>query len=215
MTEEQRGARQIVAEDFNAMAAMGGVRGIVESVLPAVVFVVAYVSSQSLPVALVISLVVVAGLVIARLVQRGSLVQSLTGFGGVLIGLVWAALSGEARDYFAWGIVVNALYLAGCLISILVRRPLVGLLVQVFTGTSQKDSPMRSRHVAATWLWVGVFAARLLAQVPLYQAGDVAWLGTVRIAMGVPLFAVAAFFTWLMIREPSQDDVPADESGEG
>lgn len=211
MSEEQRGARQIVAEDFNAMAAMGGVRGIIESVAPAVVFVLAYVSTQRLPVALIISLVVVAGLVIARLVQHGSLMQSLTGFGGVLIGLVWAALSGEARDYFAWGIVVNGLYLVGCLVSILVRRPLVALLVQLFTGKSQKGSPMRGRQVAATWLWVGVFAARLLAQVPLYRAGDVAWLGTVRIAMGVPLFAAAAFVTWLLIREPAQDEVPDED----
>ena len=206
MSEEQQGARQIIAEDFNAMAAMGGVRGIVESVAPAVVFVLAYVTTQKLSFALFVSLVVVAGLVIARLVQRGSLLQSLTGFGGVLIGLVWAALSGEARDYFAWGIVVNALYLLGCLLSIVVRRPLIALLVQLFTGKSQKGSPMRGRHGAATWLWVAVFAARLLAQVPLYQAGDVAWLGTVRVAMGVPLFAVAAFFTWLLIREPAQDE---------
>lgn len=206
MSAPERGARQIVADEFNAMAAMGGVRGIVESAAPAVVFVVAYVSTHELTIALIASLVLVAGMIITRLVQRGSLVQSIAGVGGVLIGLAWAYLTGEARDYFAWGIVVNAAYLAACLISILLRRPLVALLVRLFTGVSQKNSPMYGRYVGATWLWAGVFAARLVAQVPLYQSGDVAWLGTVRIAMGVPLFAVAAYVTWLMIKQKDQPD---------
>lgn len=216
MSKSEQGTRQIVAEEFNAMAAIGGVRGLIESAAPAVVFVVSYVaSSQNLTLALVLSLVLVAGMVILRLVQRGSLIQSITGFGGVLIGLVWAWLTGEARDYFAWGIVVNALYLVGCLVTILIRRPLVGLLVQIFTGVSQKGSPKHGRYVAATWLWVALFAARLIAQVPLYQADNVAWLGTVRIVMGVPLFAVVLFVTWLLIREPKgalEEHPPSDPS---
>lgn len=198
MTEPERGARQIVAEEFDTMAAIGGVRGIIEGALPAVVFVVSYVATQNLTVALIASLALVAGMVLLRLIQRGSLVQSITGVLGVLIGLAWAWFSGEARDYFAWGIIVNALYLAGCLLTLLFRRPLVGLLVQIFTGKSQKGSPKHGRYVAATWLWAVMFAARLIAQVPLYLADDVAWLGTLRVVMGVPLFAVTLFILSLI-----------------
>lgn len=211
MTEQERGARQIIAEEFDFKEAVGGVRGIIEGVVPAVTFVVTYVASQNLTLALILSLVLVTGLIVTRLIQRGSLIQSITGFGGVLIGLLWAWFSGEARDYFAWGLIVNALYGAGCLISILIRRPVVGLLVQLFTGVSQKNSPRRGRYVLATWIWVAMFAARLGAQFPLYQANDVAWLGTLRVVMGVPLFAVVGFLTWLIIRERPDERAEREE----
>lgn len=186
------------------MAAVGGVRGIVEGVLPALVFVVAFVATDDLAVALVGALLVVVALVVARLIQRGTLLQSLAGFGGVLIGLVWAWRSGEASDYFLWGFVVNAAYLAAFLISLVVRRPLVGLAVGLFTNTlgTWRESPRYRMYVVASWIWVGVFAARLALQIPLYLADDVAWLGTARLMMGVPLFALAAYFTWLLVRAP-------------
>lgn len=204
-------AAQLVAEKFDPLAAVGGVRGIVESVLPPVAFIAAYSLTGALLPALVGSLVAVAALIVVRLVQRSTLVGALTGFGGVLIGLAWAWTSGEARDYFLWGLIVNALYLLGCLISLLVRRPVIGLVVAFVSQLPNwRTGPRYARFVAATWLWVGVFALRLAAQVPLYRAGDVEWLGALRIAMGVPLFALAAWITWLTVRTKTPP-VPSSE----
>ena len=42
----------------------------------------------------------------------------------------------------------------------------------------------------ATLLWVGMFSARLLVQLPLYLAGAVVALGVARTAMGIPVFAL-------------------------
>jgi hypothetical protein len=53
------------------------------------------------------------------------------------------------------------------------------------------------------WLsiaWAALFALRLIVQVPLYLAGDVAALGTLKLIMGLPLFAPLVAVTWLAVR---------------
>ena len=58
------------------------------------------------------------------------------------------------------------------------------------------------RYTAATWLWIGLFAVRLAVQVPLYLDGDVGWLGTARLVMGIPLWALVLWLTWILVRRP-------------
>ena len=59
------------------------------------------------------------------------------------------------------------------------------------------------RYDAATWLWVGLFGARLAVQVPLYLDGSVGWLGTARLVMGIPLWALVLWLTWVLVRRPA------------
>lgn len=203
MDERRKGMAQVAAEQFDIREAIGGWRGLTESVAPGLVFVVFYVATRELTPALVSSLTVAVVAVVARLAQRTPLTQAFGGLLGVVIGVVWAWRSGEAADYFAWSLWVNAAYLAGALISILVRWPVVGILVAAFRNTwsSWRSAPGFGRYVLATWLWVGMFALRLAVQVPLYLDANVGWLGTAKLVMGVPLFAVVGWFTWLLIRE--------------
>ncbi|MEK8228829.1 DUF3159 domain-containing protein [Oerskovia sp. M15] len=58
------------------------------------------------------------------------------------------------------------------------------------------------RYALATWLWVGMFALRLAVQVPLFYSAEVAWLGTARLVMGIPLWALTLWATWLLVRRP-------------
>ena len=85
----------------------------------------------------------------------------------------------------------------------IVRWPIVGLLVGALLGDVKawrSDKPLARRYQIATFLWIGLFSARLLVQVPLYFAGQTELLGIFRIAMGVPLYALCIWFTWLLIR---------------
>nr|BFF11326.1 hypothetical protein GCM10025699_26290 [Microbacterium flavescens] len=53
------------------------------------------------------------------------------------------------------------------------------------------------------WLaiaWASLFAARLLVQLPLYFADNVTALGTLKLVMGLPLFAPLVAVTWLAVR---------------
>lgn len=45
-----------------------------------------------------------------------------------------------------------------------------------------------------------MFALRLAVQLPLYFRDDVAWLGTAKLAMGVPLTALALWISWVLVR---------------
>ncbi|WP_455605179.1 DUF3159 domain-containing protein [Cellulosimicrobium funkei] len=248
-----RGVRARAGEDFSVADAIGGVRGLVESVAPGLVFVVVYVATTNLRWALVTSVAAALVAVAARLVQRTPVTQAFGGLLGVGIGVLWAWRSGEAQDYFAWGLWTNAAYLVALLVSVVVRWPLVGLVVEGFrsgfgVGTAsggttadatdgepregadvpapqpaepaagsagepgafarwarawRSDRALVRRYTAATWLWIGLFGARLAVQVPLYLDGDVGWLGTARLVMGIPLWALVLWLTWILVRRPA------------
>lgn len=199
-------AQQLDSNQFSLQESIGGVRGAAESLLPGLVFVVAYVATRELSWPLILSGGLAAIFVIARLVQRSTLTQAFAGMFGVLIGVVWAALSGKAENYFAWGLITNAAFLAVMLLSLVLRKPMVAWLVQSAVGLppNWKELPDAAvfyrRAVWATWIWVGVFAIRLAVQVPLYFGGHVAWLGVLKLLLGLPLFAVAGWLNWVLLR---------------
>src|SRR5690554_3573120 len=85
-----RGVRALAGEEFSVAEAVGGVRGLVESVLPGLVFVVVYLTTRELVPALVASGAAAAVAVVVRLVQRTPVTQALSGVVGVGIGVLWA-----------------------------------------------------------------------------------------------------------------------------
>jgi hypothetical protein len=194
------------AEPPSLAEAVGGPLGLLETSVPAVAFVVAYVASGSdtntaAGVAVGLALV----LSIARLVRRESPRHALSGLVGVAFAAFIATRSGKAEDFFLPGLLANAAYASAFVISIAVRRPLVGLIVSQLdaAGAGWREDPDRMRaFTRASWLWAGLFVLRLIVQLPLYLAGAVVALGIARTAMGLPLFALALWLTWRLVRRP-------------
>lgn len=205
--EPLRGLRAVTGEDFRFADAIGGVRGLVESTLPGLLFVVVFVATRELTPALVASVVVALAAVVVRLVQRTPVTQAFSGVLGIAVGVAWAWWSGRAQDFFAGGLLANVGYLVAMVVSIAARWPAVGVVVALLRGedsawrTDPERSHERRRFVWATWVMAAVFALRLAVQVPLYLAGEsaVAALGTAKLAMGLPLFAVGLWVTWLLV----------------
>ncbi|MBE1876843.1 DUF3159 domain-containing protein [Myceligenerans pegani] len=139
-----RGLAAVTGDDFSPLAAVGGVRGMVESVAPGVVFVVLFVILQDLMIPLVASVAVAVGATVARLVQRTSLATALGGLVGVVIGAVWAWRTGDAENVFVWALWTNAAYLVVMLASILVRWPLIGLFVEALVAGLTPDQVRRN-----------------------------------------------------------------------
>ncbi len=186
--------------------AIGGWRGATESLLPGLVFVVAYVITRQMTWPLILSGGLALVFIVVRLIQRSSLTQASAGMLGVLIGVVWAALSGRAENYFAWGLITNALFFLAMLVSVLVRKPAVGVLVEYAVGlpTNWRQDPAAplflKRAAWATWVWVAVFGIRLAVQLPLYFGGAVVSLGIFKLVLGLPLFALGAWLNWVLLR---------------
>jgi uncharacterized membrane protein YeaQ/YmgE (transglycosylase-associated protein family) len=181
-------------------------QGVVDSSLPTVAFLLGYlVSGQRLGVALAAA--IGAGVVVAvlRAVRRQPLRHIATGFIGVAFAAFIASRTGRAEDFFLPGLLLNGVYGAAFAISALVRRPLVGLGIGFMTndgGSWAQDRDVRRAAYRATWLWAGAFGLRLLVQVPLYLAGAVGWLGTARLVLGFPLFALAVLATYRLLSGP-------------
>lgn len=189
---------------LNLAEAVGGPLGMLETSVPAVAFVIAYTASGSdtntaAGVAVGLALV----LTVARLVRRESPQHALSGLIGVGFAAFIATRSGKAENFFLPGLLANAAYTSAFLISLAVRRPLVGIIVTKIDGEGDgwREDPERMRaFVLASWLWAGLFALRLVVQLPLYLAGAVVALGVAKTAMGLPLFGLGLWLTWLLVR---------------
>jgi hypothetical protein len=184
--------------------AVGGPLGMAETALPAVAFVVAYTATGSnTNVSAGVAVGLALALTVARLVRRESPRHALSGLFGVALAAFIAAKSGKAENFFLPGLLLNAAYASAFLISIAVRWPLVGVVVTKLDGEDNawRSDPVRMRAFRrASWLWVAMFSARLLVQLPLYLAGAVVALGVARTAMGLPIFVLGLWITWLLVR---------------
>ncbi|GAC1320561.1 MAG: hypothetical protein NVSMB25_13130 [Thermoleophilaceae bacterium] len=181
---------------------IGGPLGMAETAVPGAAFAVIYGFTNT-DTAAVAAIGIAVILVVLRLLRRESPRHALSGLIGIGFAAFIAARSGQARNFFVPGLLANAGYSAAFLISLAVRRPLVGLIVSRLDGEGERwrSDPLRSSaFVRATWLWAGLFLLRLVVQLPLYLAGAVVVLGIARAAMGVPLFALGLWLTWLLVR---------------
>ena len=106
------GLGAIDSERFDALAAVGGWRGILESVVPTLMFVlVMAVRPTALVAALVASLAISAIGLMTRLMQRQSPAQVVGGIVLVLVSALWAWRSGDATNFYATGLMINAAWL--------------------------------------------------------------------------------------------------------
>ncbi len=191
-------------------AAMGGWRGVMESVLPGVVFLVAWTAtydpasrSGNLLLSLALSVGLAAVFTLVRLVQRQSASAAIGGLIAAAAAAGLSLLTGRGEDSFIPGFITNALYGSAFLISALIGWSLIGLAVGFLMGEGTAWRADKRKRRVFFWLaiaWAALFAARLLVQLPLYFAGDVTALGTLKLVMGLPLFAPLVAVTWLAVR---------------
>lgn len=181
---------------------IGGWRGMIDSGLPVVVFVAAN-AAAGLSAGIWAALGAGVLLCILRLLRRQSPQQAVGGLFGVAIAAFIAWRMGEARGYFLLGIWRNAVYGGIFLISVLIRRPLIGVIWEFLEGHGadwRRDAHLRRAYYVTTLLWVGVFAARVIVQRSFYNRDETGWLGVTSLIMGYPLYAAALGATFLLVR---------------
>jgi hypothetical protein len=200
---------------------LGGKRGLVDSGLPAVVFVgvnavvdAFAARSTALHVAIAAAVACGLGVVVLRLVRKETVQQAVSGFLGLAIAVFFAARSGQARDFFKPGIYINAAYGAVFLGSVLVRRPLVGAIYSAVDGLGsawRTDRRLLRVFSVATVGWALVFALRAVVQTVFYNADRPDLLAISKLLLGWPLTIAAVAATIAFVRRSHlRAGLPAD-----
>ena len=183
-------------------AAVGKSRGVAESLTPGVGFLSVYTVTADVVLSVTAPMVLAAVFIILRVAMKSQVMPAIAGLIGISASASVALLSGRAEDNFVLGFIVNGLWIAGLVISLIARRPLTGLLFALMQGVNQWRGIPAIMHVSVltTVMWVGIFGLRLVIQVPLYFSGEVAALAVAKLVLGIPLYAAGLWFTWLLFR---------------
>jgi len=194
---------RVAGEQHPLLRAMGGVLGIVETILPGFVFIAAFALSSNAWLAIIVSVAVSVLFTIYRLIRRQAPTQALVGLAGVVASALLALMSQKPEDNFVVGMVTNLAYGLAFVISIVVRWPLIGVVVGFLRGEGTSWRSIRhARRVftGLSLLWVALFGIRLAVEWPLYLAGDIAGLGIAKLVLGLPLYVPVLATTWLVVR---------------
>lgn len=199
-----------------AWAAIGGWRGVAESSLPTIAFVVTYTLTPGdgfakLWPALVVSVGAAAIFSIIRLVSKQTVAAALGGLVAAVFAATIALITGSAADTFLPGLITNLVYGLGILIFTLAGWSIPGLVAGFLMGDATAWRRSKRKRRTFFWLgiaWAGLFLARLAVQYPAYLASheadasdeSVALLGTLKLVMGIPLFALMIVVTWFVVR---------------
>lgn len=184
------------------LTAMGGVRGIVESILPGLLFLITYTVTRNLWWSVAAPVAIAVVFVVIRIVRRQALTTSIAGLIGIVLSAAIALLLNKPEANFIPGFFINAGILLVTLITVVVRRPLIGVVASLLLSDPEWRHDRAQLRVAyiSTWLWVGLAVIRLGVELPLYFAGDTSALAAARLITGVPLYAVTLWLTWLVMR---------------
>jgi hypothetical protein len=211
MTSATPAAPRNPAHDDDLRALLGGRRGALEATLPTLVFVAAVTLDVPLGPALGAA-VLTAALVVALRWRRAQSVRSgLLGLLGVLVAALVVLRTGRAVDFFAVQIVSNLASALAWALSILLRRPLLGLVVGTVLRQGPRwrsDPDLLRGYSRASWWWVCSYVLRVAVFVPLWAADHLVALGVARVVLSWPLIAVVLALSWHTLRRALPPEHP-------
>lgn len=199
------------------LKAVGGIRGLIEAILPGLGFLVVYAFTREVLPSVIAPVVLALVFVVIRLATKTPATQAFAGVFGIVLSAGLALITGRAEDNFLFGLIINVGAVVVLLVSLAVRWPLIGLIAGVLTNELtawRNDRAKRRVLTLCTWLWVGLFSLRLAVQVPLYLSGQTEWLAATKLLMGIPLYAGLLWVTWLLVRSVFQKAVAASTTGQ-
>lgn len=185
------------------LAAFGGKKGLIDSGIPSIIFLIIFNLKDNLHDALVASISISAVITIIRLISRDTLQHAISGFIGVLICAWFAHRTGNAADVYVPSLWKNLGFGLVYLFANLAGWPIIGVILGPILGENflwRNDPARKAAYIRAGWLWVAMFFGRLAIQYPIYKSGNVNLLGTVNLGLGYPLYLAVVYGTWLIIK---------------
>jgi hypothetical protein len=194
---------------------LGGVRGLVETSIPVMVFVLLNVvldldvigleKRQALYIAIAGSVGSALGIAGYRVYRRQTIRHAVNGLFGIVLGAYLAWRSGDAKDFYLPGILLTFGQAALLLVSVAFRRPAIGYVWAVMANKGKHDWLRKPRMLFMfQWLtvaWAVSLIVRAGVQWVLYLADMDKLLGLARIFLSWPIYAgMLALTVWVVRR---------------
>jgi hypothetical protein len=216
-TTQQDDARAVT--EAALFEAFGGVRGMVETVLPGLLFVTIFTINKDLHWSAIAALAVSVALVVVRLVMRDTVKHAFSGVFGVVFGVAFAMLTGNAKDFYLPGMLYTLGMAVGYIVSAAAGFPLIGVLLgPVFKENlswRNRNPGRKTAYTKASWAWGLILLGKCAILFPLYWWADTTQLGWVLIALKIPPFLLAVWLTWVFLaKAPAPIDVFAEMEAE-
>jgi hypothetical protein len=195
---------------------MGGVSGLIYSSVPVLVFVLAN-AFFGLQVGIWSAVGSAVAITVVRVVRKEPLQPAISGFFGIAIAAFIAYRTGSAKGFFLFGIWASLVYCGLFVGSVLIRRPLAGVIWNLINGTGhawRKDKSSRFGYDIATLAMAAVFGARFVVQRWLYNADYTGWLAFAKIAMGYPLYGLGLLVVIWAVRRSDKRLKEIEETAE-
>ncbi|MFJ5721370.1 DUF3159 domain-containing protein [Streptomyces sp. NPDC093149] len=213
-TDQQEADAKAVTEAA-LFEAFGGVRGMVETVLPGLLFVTIFTVNKDLHLSAIAALVVSLLLVAVRLIRRDTVKHAFSGVFGVAFGVVFAMMTGNAKDFYLPGMLYTLGLALAYLITTLAGVPLIGLILgPVFKENLSwrtRNPGRRKAYAKASYAWGLILLAKCAILFPLYWWADTTQFGWVLVALKIPPFLLAVYLTWVFLaKAPPPIDVFAE-----
>jgi hypothetical protein len=218
MTIDEQDAAEESTPTFTEQLAdqLGGVRGIVESGAPVLVFVIANIIWTLKP-ALIISVAAAVALAAWRLTRKESIRHAVNGLFGIGLGAIIAWKTGSAKNFYLPGILLSLAYGLAMLASVALRMPLVGWMWSVLVAkgsTEWRANPKLVRLFSwLTVLWAATYLVKTLIQALIFHAtpdkDPGTALGIAKLALGYPPYALLLAITIWAVRRR----MPEPEAG--
>ncbi|MEU1708708.1 DUF3159 domain-containing protein [Streptomyces sp. NPDC005706] len=215
--DEDRDARAVT--EAALFEAFGGVRGMVETVLPGLLFVAIFTINKNLHFAAIAALALSLVLVVVRLVRKDTVKHAFSGVFGVAFGVVFAMFTGNAKDFYLPGMLYTLGLALAYIITTLAGVPLIGLILgPVFKENLSwrtRNPGRKKAYAKASWAWGLILLAKCAILFPLYWWADTTQLGWVLVTLKIPPFLLAVYLTWVFLaKAPAPIDVFAEMEAE-
>ncbi|WP_415949202.1 DUF3159 domain-containing protein [Streptomyces sp. KLOTTS4A1] len=195
--------------------AFGGLRGMIETVLPGLLFVTIYTINKDLHLSAIAALGVSLLLLVARFARRGTIKHAFSGVFGVAFGVVFAMMTGNAKDFYLPGMLYTLGLALAYIITTLCGVPLIGLILgPVFKENLSwrtRNPGRKKAYAKASWAWGLILLGKCAVLFPMYWWADTTKFGWVLVALKIPPFLLAVYLTWVFLaKAPPPIDVFAE-----
>jgi hypothetical protein len=197
---------------FMNRAIRSSINGLVIA-LPTVVFLLAN-DLTSLRSALLWTVLTAVSTFGFHLVRREPVRPAIAGLSIAVVCVTIALVSGQAKAFFLLPAILPAVIALLCLVTIFIRRPIAGLVLNRMAGGPPqwwKQIELRRVYSRASWVCFGVDALSAVLQRLFYAANKTIWLGIIHISTP-PIFSVIVGVTVFYARRQITNLNPATQT---